>query len=295
MKNRFMLATAILCGASVGLAGQGTPTVDGSITGGDIAIYGSAVATQNSQTGFGDSNNGTLFANGSELDQMYLAWDSTNLYVMLTGNLETNGNSIVLLVDNTNLGTGVSGTFTGVNGGDNYFQTNGAGVGMGGTVFPTGMNVDYLLLVKCFNSPLEWRYQKANLTNSTTAAFGNFSTGATTNPAINSQNGYTFALNNANTAGVDAGSGATVGNPATVTTGLELAIPLSEIPGTPTLNPSTGMKIFASVTNGGADFFANQTLPPGTPRGNDGGDPNYSALSGSSFTLPVNVSVYELE
>lgn len=276
-------------------AGFATVTVDGTVD----AAYGAALAVQNANTSFGDATSGNLIGGGgSEMDALYVAHDNTNLYLCITGNLESNGNIHLVVIDNFDDNSGITGAFAGINGADGYFQTNGSGNGMGGSTFPSGMNVDYLGAFKCFNNPLEWRYQTST-DMATTTAFGNFATGATTNPAINSQNGYTFALNNANTAGV-AGTGggfpASGGPPGSVTTGLELAIPLTEL-GTVTLG-TTQLGIFVAHTSGDANFFSNQCLPPAaTPQDHFATDPNFTTLNTGFVTynvvVPVELSVFQ--
>src|SRR5262249_19900094 len=55
---------------------------------------------QTARTGFGDANTGMVgTCNGSEADGLFLASDATNLYVTVTGNLESNGNRVVLFID----------------------------------------------------------------------------------------------------------------------------------------------------------------------------------------------------
>ncbi|MFN0133033.1 MAG: hypothetical protein ACKVW3_10985 [Phycisphaerales bacterium] len=74
----------------------GAITIDGTRDAGYPAIS----AAQTARTGFGDANTGTVGpCNGSEADGLYLAFDATNLYVTVTGNLESNGNRVVLFID----------------------------------------------------------------------------------------------------------------------------------------------------------------------------------------------------
>jgi len=73
----------------------GTPSIDGTRD----AAYGSAKALQTCRTGFGNATNGTQFANGSELDGLYVCKDASNLYIFLSGNMETNFNKLEVLID----------------------------------------------------------------------------------------------------------------------------------------------------------------------------------------------------
>ena len=59
------------------------------------AGYGSALAVQTVETGFGDANP----AGGSELDAGYARLDGGRLYLLLTGNLEANFNKLEIFID----------------------------------------------------------------------------------------------------------------------------------------------------------------------------------------------------
>jgi hypothetical protein len=70
---------------------QGSPILDGVRD----PSYGSANAVQLVQTGFGDANpNG-----GSELDAAYARVEGGTLYLLLTGNLESNFNKLNIFFD----------------------------------------------------------------------------------------------------------------------------------------------------------------------------------------------------
>src|SRR5262245_47092115 len=86
----------LLCLA--GAATAQTPVLDGRNIPTDFA-GGSLLATQRFQTGFGDDNDGGQFGFGSELDQLFVTHTSTDLYIGLTGNLQNNGNAIVIFID----------------------------------------------------------------------------------------------------------------------------------------------------------------------------------------------------
>ncbi|QDU90235.1 hypothetical protein Pla175_36370 [Pirellulimonas nuda] len=125
------LSLLIVLAAAPALA---QPTVDGSLTG-DTSFYGSALATQDTRTGFGDANNpdAIIAGGGSELDGVFARISGDRLYVMVTGNLEDNFNKLNVFID--------SGTSAGVN------QLNGAalpagldGFCCGGFAPPNGNN-----------------------------------------------------------------------------------------------------------------------------------------------------------
>ena len=70
------------------------------------------------------------------------------------------------------------------------------------------------------------------------------------------KSGLGFGLDNSNTAGVDGGGGLASG--AGATTGVELRIPLTAIPG----YTSGDLKVCVFVNGGGHDFVSNQILAP---------------------------------
>ena len=87
-------------------AGSGTPVIDGVL---DTAYGGPQDGwLQNNFTQFGDASHGTCDAgSGSEIDAVYALTDGTNLYLMITGNVEANFNGLDLFFD-TNSGVGQS-------------------------------------------------------------------------------------------------------------------------------------------------------------------------------------------
>ncbi|MCA9244089.1 MAG: hypothetical protein KDA32_09055 [Phycisphaerales bacterium] len=85
----------------------GAPTIDGRDIPADfLANNGIEAAKQRYLTAFGNSASPTSFGFGSELNKMYLANDNVFLYVGLTGNLENNGNCVVLFFDVDDSATG---------------------------------------------------------------------------------------------------------------------------------------------------------------------------------------------
>lgn len=68
-------------------------TVDGILSGSEG--YGSPLATQTINTGFGDnaSSNGSS-SGGSELDAVYGVATNGYLYLFIAGNVQANGNNI---------------------------------------------------------------------------------------------------------------------------------------------------------------------------------------------------------
>ena len=95
MRNTYFAMVAALCLAT--LAGATPPgTMDGENIKTDFG--GTAVALQNNHTGFGDYAF-TGLTPGNELDELFVAKDSLNLYIGLTGNIEQNGNAFLIFIN----------------------------------------------------------------------------------------------------------------------------------------------------------------------------------------------------
>jgi len=272
----FATTTALALASSTAFA----IAIDGTLD----AEYGLARSNQTTQTQFGDSNLGQpAFANGSELDAAYVAFDATNMYVFLQGNLESNYNKLEIFFDT-------------VPGGQNRLRGDNADVDFNGLNrmsdlnFDEGFEADYYLM----------------LTGGDTGGgdykmFGNFATlptlggGAGTflggtdelvyNAGPNPQ-GIEFTINNMNTAGVGAGCGPAAANqPATTqgfaATGVEIKIPLATLGA-----PTDCIKITAFVNGGSHDFVSNQSLAPLAPGTCNLGEPHavdFRAQAGDQF------------
>ncbi|MDZ4658253.1 MAG: hypothetical protein SH868_11805 [Bythopirellula sp.] len=94
-----------------------------------------------------------------------------------------------------------------------------------------------------------------------------------------------MAINNSNTQGVNAGSGAATGTPASVLTGIEFSLPLSVLG-----NPTADIKIAAFIGSGNYGNVSNQLAGVGVLRSNLGGPSsvNLANITGNQFvTLPV--------
>lgn len=109
----------------VGTIPTATIAVDGSADAG----YGAAVFTQGNYTGFGDNADATdIGGGGSEIDRVFVAQDASNFYVMIAGNLESNGNGLDLYFD--------------TDGSSNGAETLAAGSGSGGFIGGAGTTFD---------------------------------------------------------------------------------------------------------------------------------------------------------
>lgn len=166
MKRHMYLLTAIVALAG-GMARAQAPVMDGT----KDAAYGAALSVQNTNTQFGNGTTGDPIngGGGSEIDGVYARVSGGRLYVIVTGNLETNFNKLEVLID-SEAGAGVNSIVGGdlPAGVDRFccggFQppdgTNdnniGALQGMNGLTFDAGFNADhYLSFTHGFESALE--------------------------------------------------------------------------------------------------------------------------------------------
>lgn len=251
-------------------------TVDGVK---DVAEGYALAALQNSPTQFGDNSDPTpTSANGSELDGAYYMVDGSDLYIMLTGNLETNFNKLDIFIDsvaggqNQLRGDNADVDFNGLN----RMGDDGGGNGL---KFDTGFESDYFLTMTTGNNPVE-TYATFAETATAGGGAGDF-LGGGAGSVVTGTNGIMVAINNSNIGGVD---GTAVNTPVSVTTGIEIKIPLAVI-GSPTGN----IKISAFINGGGHDSVSNQVLG-GTRGSGNLGDPrsvDFSAIAGDQYFTVV--------
>jgi hypothetical protein len=277
-----MLKTTLLSVAAVvALAGSASAQIDGTYK----AAYGSPVVYQTIGTHFGDSNSGNIqTANGSELDAAFAYVSGGNLNLLLTGNLESNFNKMVVFFDNGNAGgyntlvggvAGLPGTYNGMtldqagqNGASATFRaTQWLSVTCGGGTF--GMFVDGGDLLANNGG-----YQGGNDGQS----------GGVLSGGSNSLNAL-VALNNSNTLGVNGNQGTAQGfNALTATTGVEINIPLASL-GVASAN---GLRVMAFINGQNHDYLSNQFLSPlpvgGLNLGDDGAG-NYTGGSLASINM----------
>src|SRR5438046_3202333 len=94
--NKVTMFLAAAAAVTLAASAASAITIDGSVE----PAYGSPRSTQTTQTQFGDNNLGQVaFANGSELDEAYVAFDQTTMYLFLYGNLESNYNKLEIFFD----------------------------------------------------------------------------------------------------------------------------------------------------------------------------------------------------
>src|SRR5664280_947575 len=223
-------------------------TIDGSLDGG----YGSALSVQTINTGFGDSTVGDgSSAGGSELDAAYGRMQDGYLYLFFAGNSEAIGNHINVYIDAGQLG------------GQNIMNVTGGswlGTLMNGSVFSPGFNSNLMIDANDYYGTLYLEQYILQSGGSVNAYLGSFA--LTSGIGNGTLGGITIGLNNANIGGVNGVSGTAANQAAatTVTTGWELAIPLS------LLGNPTQVKVLA-VQNGFNDGFLSNQFLPGLPVG----------------------------
>ncbi len=256
MNRIAFLAIVCLMAAPVSAA-----TLDGSTVGDGY----SQRAVQTVQTSFGD--------NLSELNAAYAQISGGVLWLTLTGNIENNFNKLNIFID-TGAPGGQNVLQNDANNGGNNPENDGWAQAYAGFTFDTGFNANYMMIGRRGNFggdkfDFDFATIGGGLGNfeSTFDIFAGSQTGSNASVGASA---IGVAYDNSNVAGVLGGSAAAdQANAAAVTTGLELAIPLSAIG-----NPAAAdIKISAMVNGGGHDFLSNQFLGGvPAPQGHLGGD-----------------------
>jgi hypothetical protein len=255
--NRIPVLAAAIAASIVSIV-HAVPVIDGTRE----AEYGSALAVQTVQTGFGD--------NESELDAMYSNITSGRLSLFFAGNLQSNYNKLVVFLDTKNGGQSSILASSPID--DKY----------AGLTFDTGFTPDYAIIMNRGDGDNNYYVDFAELPTAG-GGFGGYA-GRITVPGPSSgqpQIGSGFLVdglsgmpaielgyNDANIAGVSGGDQAA--DPvaaAAVSTGTEFAMDLSA------LGITGNFKVMAFVNGSGHDFASNQFLPGlPAPQGNLGGD-----------------------
>lgn len=287
MKRMLMLAVVALMAQPV--AAQ--ITIDGTLD----AAYGSAVAVQTIETGFGDAT-APNFA-GSEWNAVYANVSNNRLNILVTGNLEANFNKLSIFFD-TNAGG--ESTLSGL---PQYDFFNGAtwiSSNQGGMTFDNGFTPNLHLFARTGGTNFDVDIIN-RLGGGSTAVNGNTGSaayaGGLASGAINSgtlangssvgnflNNSLLFAMNNSNVAGVGGASGTAANQAAAlaVTTGFEFSIDLADL-----LLDSTTLRFAIMQGNGDHNFLSNQILgglPVGTGNlGGNGAGGFTGTLSGVDF------------
>jgi len=248
MRTQLMFVAAL----AVAGAAQAQIVMDGSAD----AAYGKPIAIQNTQTQFGDATQGTVdYAQGSEIDALYAKVQDGILYMVVAGNLESNFNKLEIFID------GVAGGQNRLRGNNPDVDFNGInrmgddGTGNGLT-FDKGFAPDLWVSLTCGGTPFAVYMNQAQLLTKGGGTGGYLGTGgADAAGAVIFKNGFGFGINNSNIAGVPGGTD--IGSGAGVSTGVEVRIPLTAIPG----YTSGDLKVMAFINGGGHDYSSNQYIP----------------------------------
>jgi hypothetical protein len=245
---------------------------------------------QTVETQFGDANPNS----GSELDGAWAQIDDGTLYLMLTGNLENNFNKLNIFIDSVAGGQNQLQNADG-SGGNNPTNDGWAGKYAGFT-FDAGFEADYMLIMRNGNfggDRFDMDYAVigggAGAFETASMVFGPSLTGSNANALPLA--GIGVAHDRSNTGGVVGGTGAAnQAAAAAVTTGIELAIPLSALG-----NPDPrDIKISAMISGSNHDYLSNQFLGGLTPpQGNLGGD-GAGNFNGTVGQINLNSAVYGL-
>lgn len=246
------------------------------------AEYGSALFVQTVGTSFGNNNDaGALNANGSEIDGVYARLDGGMLYVGVAGNLETNFNKLNLVLDFRD-------------GGQNTLGFGSALGNLSGLTLDAGFDADVVLSYTNGNQPqantgsgmFEHYLDGANVGVSEGFLGGGTRDGlGGTGAIVASLDGASITIdgNNSNTGGVGGFGSPNDSDPATVDTGIEMAIDLAALGYTGGI-----VKIAGWVNGSGNDFISNQVIG-GIPdsidflRGPSG--VNFAAIDGDQFVV----------
>ncbi|MEO0964263.1 MAG: PEP-CTERM sorting domain-containing protein [Planctomycetota bacterium] len=237
--------------------------VDGVNT---AAEYGPALSTQSIGTGFGDNFN--------ELDEAFGNTDDGTVNLLVTGNLETNGNRFVLLIDTGDNG----GAATVPASGDNFDQNLVAGDTF--DVAPEYM----LFIAESFGNLFASLRDLTNDTEVVGVGLGSVAD-FNTNGGVTSGSfgGLSVAWDNTNTGGVGGDAGV-ADSGAGATAGFEFSLDPSLLG-----NPTDDLNVTALIV-ASSGFYSNQFLGPlPETTGNLGdGVQDLTLISGDQFFTVTN-------
>jgi len=227
---------------------------------------------------------------GDNLSELNAAWSqihNNTLYVVFTGNLESNFNKLNIFFDSVAGGENVLSNAAG-SGGNNP-TNDGWASKYAGFTFDAGFTADYMLIMRNgnfggdrFDVDFAQVGGGASAFELGTNIFGGNLTGSNANALTTA--GIGVAFDNSNAAGVLGGTAAANQAAAqAVTTGIEIAIPLAALG-----NPTGDIRISAHVNGSNHDYLSNQSLGGFiAPQGNLGGDGN-GGFNGSVGQLNMN-------
>jgi autotransporter-associated beta strand protein len=255
--------------ASLARPGAAQLAVSGNLTttgvGYGVNVPGTgALATQTLNSAFGNNTASNGATNGSELDAAYGVVENNYLYLFFAGNIQTNGNTLQVWIDDGRAGG--QNTLNAATGAGNMRKLNGS-------TFSPGFNATYALEMNTVvqNGTNNFFVDQYNLVQNTATFLGQFvlTNGVgTSNEAGSNESALAVGVNNTNIGGVVAsGSSTTQATAANqsdaqaVTTGIEIGIPLTTLG-----NPTGNIKVMAGI-NGSNDSGLSNEMLPGLPVG----------------------------
>ncbi len=183
--------------------GSTAPTIDGQLD----AAYGAPLFTQIQGTGFGNSSQGQVGpANGSEIDGCYAVVVGDQLYVFVTGNLESNFNKLSIFFDTRAGGQqrlrndNPNVDFNGLN------RMGGNPTGTNGLRFDEDFAADFWVACTGNGSSLFVNYAELRINDQTPGSggyVGQSTYGSDGALSGGSNPGIALTINNSNTGGVD--------------------------------------------------------------------------------------------
>lgn len=292
------IGTGVVIMLVSGSGAAAAPIVDGTR---DLD-YGSPIVVQTVNSQFGDSDPD----GGSELDAAYALVEGGRLYLLFTGNLQTNFNQLEVFIDSRAGGENVL-TNTPMYDGNSSLKFSGM-------TFDAGFVPDFHMFANWGNNgePFETNfYDRQGGANASvpgsvgtgSAPAGRISTGsiAAGNTAAGASGSaltqaLEFAINNNNAGGVGAGTGAAnAAAAAAVATGMEFSISLADL-GSPGIGDV--IRIAAMINGSNHDYLSNQVLgglPAGSVNLGGTGDGTFTgSLSGVDFTEFAGNQYFEI-
>jgi hypothetical protein len=293
-----LVVLVVLAGTRVA-SSAGAPVIDGSA---DEPLYRTPLVEQDTETAFRDASLGRPdIANGSELDAAYGVVYDDVLYLVLAGNIETNGNRIDIFFDTR---PGGQNTLIGQLNPDvdfralyrmgfsDGFEPDPMGPPGPGLTFPSGFEADFFTSIKPRGDPVVIHVNYAELYVDESNPGVGYYLGQGRTKCETDHGELAFGdpaapftvlctIDNSNVLGVPAGVFAVWPPIDPVYTGLELAIPLSAIG-----DPAGAFQIVAFINNERQDYVSNQLL--GGLGGSDNlGEPRFVDLA---YVVPFTVS-----
>jgi hypothetical protein len=275
---------AIVASSALVASAVASISVDGTLD----AAYGSPLAIQTINTGFGNATGGDG-TGGSELDAGYGVVQGGTLYLFLSGVFENNGNHLNLFIAGGAAGQSV------LNAPNTATLKN-----MNGSIFSPGFQATYAYDMNDYQGTLyneEYTYAGPGaLAGGYVGSVAETSTGiGAGTPGGGSFPAYAMiGLNNTHVSTMGTpGAAANQSQAAAVNTGFEMAIPLSMIGWT-----GGAIEVLADINGGNDGYLSNQFLPGlavgsgnvgggGPYAGPSAGAFNFASTTGEFFTVPV--------